>query len=112
MADVIDQDRVATGAERSALYYSMLSLTAKLGLALAVGIMYPILAWVGFNPAVAADDATITGVRLVVASAPTLVTICVAIIMWRFPIDRASQQALRVELESRMIQPATASSAP
>jgi glycoside/pentoside/hexuronide:cation symporter, GPH family len=112
MADVIDQDRVATGAERSALYYSMLSLTAKLGLALAVGIMYPILAWVGFNPAVAADDATITGVRLVVATAPTLVTICVAIIMWRFPIDRASQQALRVELESRMIEPATAASAP
>ena len=101
MADVIDQDRVSTGVERSALYYSMLSLTAKLGLALAVGIMYPILDWVGFDPAVAADDTTIRGVRFVVAATPTFVTICVAIIMWRFPIDRASQQALRVELENR-----------
>jgi len=31
MADVIDQDRVTVGAERSALFYSLLTLTAKLG---------------------------------------------------------------------------------
>jgi Na+/melibiose symporter-like transporter len=30
-----------------------------------------------------------------------LVTICVAIIMWRFPIDRARQQELRAELAAR-----------
>lgn len=98
MADVIDVDRVNVGAERSAIYYSMLTLTAKLGLALAVGIIYPILDWVGFDPAVASDPATINGVRLVVATSPTLVTICVALIMWRFPIDRERQQELRAQL--------------
>jgi Na+/melibiose symporter-like transporter len=101
MADVIDQDRVNVGAERSAVYYSMLTLTAKLGFALAVGIIYPVLDWVGFDPAVVNETATIDGVRLVVATSPTVVTICVAIIMWRFPIDRARQQALRAELVSR-----------
>jgi len=101
MADVIDQDRVNVGTERSALYYSMLTLTAKLGFALAVGIIYPVLDWVGFDPAGVNDQATIDGVRLVVATSPTLVTICVAIIMWRFPIDRARQQALREELAAR-----------
>jgi GPH family glycoside/pentoside/hexuronide:cation symporter len=101
MADVIDQDRVNVGTERSALYYSMLTLTGKLGLALAVGIIYPVLDWVGFDPAGVNDSATIDGVRLVVAASPTFVTICVAIIMWRFPIDRARQQELRAELAAR-----------
>lgn len=102
MADVIDVDRVNVGAERSALYYSMLTLTAKLGFALAVGIIYPLLDWVGFDPAVVNDSATIDGVRLVVATSPTLVTICVAIIMWRFPIDRARQHELRAELAAHV----------
>ncbi len=101
MADVIDVDRVNVGAERSAVYYSMLTLTAKLGFALAVGIIYPILDWVGFDPATANDATTIDGVRLVVATSPTLVTICVAIIMWGFPIDRVRQQQLRAQLAAR-----------
>ncbi len=79
----------------------MLTLTAKLGFALAVGIIYPVLDWVGFDPAVVNDPTTIDGVRLVVAASPTLVTICVAVIMWRFPLDRARQQALRAQLAAR-----------
>jgi Na+/melibiose symporter-like transporter len=101
MADVIDVDRVNVGAERSAVYYSMLTLTAKVGFALAVGIIYPVLDWVGFDPTGVNDSATISGVRLVVAASPTVVTICVAIIMWQFPIDRAKQQELRAELAAR-----------
>jgi Na+/melibiose symporter-like transporter len=92
------------------LYYSLLSLTAKLGLAL--GIIYPILTRVGLDPAVRADEATISRVRLVVASAPMLVTICVAIIMWRFPFDRASQHALRAELAANTGAPTPAAAAP
>ena len=38
MADIIDYDTVATGRERNALFYALLSMTAKLGLALAVGV--------------------------------------------------------------------------
>ncbi len=99
MADVIDQDRVNVGAERSALYYSTLTLTAKVGAALAVGIIYPILDWVGFDAQGVNDQATLDGVRIVVAGSPTLVTLAVAAIMWRFPIGREEQQALRAQLE-------------
>ena len=99
MADVIDQDRVNVGAERSALYYSMLTLTAKVGAALAVGIIYPLLDWVGFDASGTNDQATLDGVRLVVAATPTLVTLAVAVIMWNFPLGRDQQQALRAELE-------------
>ncbi|MEM8768474.1 MAG: MFS transporter [Pseudomonadota bacterium] len=100
MADVIDQDRVNVGADRSALYYSMLTLTSKVGAALAVGIIYPMLDWVGFDPAGENAQSTLDAVRLVVAASPTLVTASVAIIMWRFPIGREEQQALRARIEA------------
>ena len=95
MADVIDQDRVNTGQDRSALYYSMLTLTAKIGLAASVGIIYPMLDMVGFDPVGVNDEATISGVRLVVATSPTLLLFLVVAIMWRFPLDKASQEKLR-----------------
>ena len=63
--------------------------------------MYPILVWVGFDPAGAPDAKTLEGVRFVVAATPTLVTSCVAIIMWRCPIDRASQRAIPPEIADR-----------
>lgn len=63
MADAIDQDRVSTGTDRSALYYAMLTLTANVGLAASVGIIYPMLDWVGFDPTVANDEATLSAVR-------------------------------------------------
>ncbi len=100
MADVIDQDRVNVGADRSALYYSMLTLTSKVGAALAVGVIYPMLDWVGFDPTRENAQSTLDAVRIVVAASPTLVTASVAIIMWRFPIGRAEQQALRARIEA------------
>ena len=101
MADVIDQDRVNVDAERSALYYSALSLTSKIGLALAVGIVYPVLDLIGFTVGGANDPDTLDGVRWLVAGSPTLITLCVAWIMWRFPIGREEQRALRAELAER-----------
>ena len=101
MADVIDQDRVDVDAERSALYYSTLSLTSKIGLALAVGIVYPALDLIGFTVGGANDQATLDGVRVLVAGSPTLITLCVAWIMWRHPLGREEQRALRAELARR-----------
>lgn len=101
MADVIDQDRVNVGAERSALYYSMLTLTAKAGGAIAVGLVYPVLDLVGFDPAIINDQSTLDGVRYVVGATPTLVTLSVAAIMWNFPIGREEQKALRAQIEQK-----------
>ena len=101
MADVIDQDRVNVDADRSALYYSSVTLTDKVGMALAVGIIYPALDLIGFTAGGANDQATLDGVRMLVAASPTLITLCVAWIMWRFPIGRAEQGALRAELARR-----------
>lgn len=101
MADVVDEDTVRTGRERSALYYSTLTLTAKLGAALAVGTILPALDWVGFDPSGANTQATLDGVRFVVAATPTLVLFAVVAIMWNFPLDRAQQGTYSEELERR-----------
>jgi len=98
MADVIDQDRVATGQDRSALYYSMLTLTAKVGLAVSVGLIYPLLDWVGFDPSGVNDEATLSGVRVLAATSPTLLLFLVFAIMWRFPLGKTQQQNLRSQL--------------
>ncbi len=100
MADVIDQDRLTTGTDRSALYYSMLTLTAKIGTALAVGIIYPVLDMVGFDPDGQNPQATLDAVRIVVAASPTLVTLAVAIIMWNFPIGREQQREMRTRIDA------------
>ena len=100
MADVIDQDRVNVGKDRSALYFSMLTLTSKVGAALAVGIIYPVLDWVGFDPNGVNPQSTLDAVRLVVAASPTLITAAVAVIMWRFPLGREEQRALRARIEA------------
>ena len=101
MADVIDRDRVETGVDRSALYYSMLTLTAKIGLAASVGIIYPMLDLVGFDPAGINDEATLTGVRVVVASSPTILLFLSAILIWKFPLGRREQEALRARIEAQ-----------
>ncbi|MCP5178974.1 MAG: MFS transporter [Pseudomonadales bacterium] len=101
MADVIDQDRVTTGVDRSGLYYAMLTLTAKVGLAASVGIIYPMLDMVGFDPAGANDEATLRGVRIVVATSPTLLLFLAAALIWRFPLDRQAQEKLRATLAAR-----------
>lgn len=98
MADVIDQDRVNTGIDRSALYYSMLTLTAKVGLAASVGIIYPMLDLVGFNPSGVNTESVLSGVRLVVATSPTLLLFLVVFVMWNFPLDKATQQKLRGQI--------------
>ena len=99
MADVVDQDRVNSGADRGALYYSTLTLTNKLGAGLAVLIIYPILDVVGFNAGGVNSQDTLDAVRIVVAASPTAVTFLVALIMWHFPIDQATQQDLRRQIE-------------
>ncbi len=101
MADVIDQDAVSVGVERNALYYSMLTLSGKTGFALGPGIVYPVLAWVGFDPKGGNDAATLEAVRWIVVLAPAFVGIVVAALMWDFPLDKTAQRRARSELLHR-----------
>jgi len=105
MSDVIDTDTLSTGQDRGALFFAMLGMTGKLGLALAVGITYPVLNWIGYDASGTNDQATLDGVRWVMAATPALVGVAVAGIMWRFPLDEASQSDVARKLRLRTTQP-------
>lgn len=101
MADVIDTDYLETGQRRTGLYYSLLSMTAKVGAALAVGITYPLLDFIQFTPGGENTPETLNQFMAMYVTLPSIVMLTAAIVMWRFPLDRTAQEALRRQIEER-----------
>lgn len=85
MADIGDEERLASGADRTGLLYALVNGTVKLGHALAIG-SFPLLALLGFDPklSTAVGDAALIALYAVVPAAMGLV---VAAVMLRYPLD-------------------------
>jgi Na+/melibiose symporter-like transporter len=100
MADVCDKDRLETGQNRTALLYAMLTTTAKVGAAISVGMTYPLLAWVGFDPAVGMENSPVAldGLRLIFALLPVPLLAAAIALIWNYPIDHAAQGEIRRQL--------------
>ncbi|GMV63571.1 MAG: sodium:solute symporter [Parvibaculum sp.] len=101
MADVIDTDYLETGQRRTGLYYSLLSMTAKVGAALAVGITYPLLDLIKFTPGGENTPETLNLFMAMYVTLPAIVMLAAAAVMWRFPLDRKAQLDLRRKIEER-----------
>lgn len=101
MADVIDTDYLETGQRRTGLYYSLLSMTAKVGAALAVGITYPLLDLIEFTPGGDNTPETLNLFMAMYVTLPAIVMLAAAVVMWRFPLDRKAQLDLRRKIEER-----------
>lgn len=102
-ADVIDVDTAASGEQRSGLYFAAWSLATKLALALAAGIVFPLLQLFGFDPAAgAANSATaLNGLTATYVALPIALKLVAIALMWNFPLDEAAQARLRAEIERR-----------
>jgi glycoside/pentoside/hexuronide:cation symporter, GPH family len=101
MADVADHDTVQTGQARTGLFYSLLTMTNKLGQAFAIWIAYTLLDWVGFHPGAENTAATLTGFRFAYIVPTVLIALGSAVLLWYFPIDEAKQRENRATLEKR-----------
>lgn len=101
MADVIDMDYMETGQRRTGLYYSLLSMTAKVGAALAVGITYPLLDLIEFTPGGENTAETLNLFMAMYVTLPAIVMLAAAVVMWRFPLDRKAQFDLRRKIAER-----------
>jgi Na+/melibiose symporter-like transporter len=100
-ADVIDYDNVATGGQRSGLYFALLALTAKLGGALAIGLTYPLLEQVGFSAQGGNSTETLESFRIIYVAVPALAMIGAYLGIRGFRLDREEQARLQRVLESR-----------
>ena len=94
MADIVEEDAARTGAKRSALYYSILTLTPKLGAALAVGLVYPMLDWVDFDPQALNSESVLQNVRYVVTLTPIVASIGIIWALWNYPLTRDAQKRI------------------
>ena len=112
VADVSDADNLESGQQRTGLYYSLVTMTSKVGSALGVGLGYPLLAWIGFDPAGDNTPAAVDGLRYVYVFIPVVTDIAVAWLYYRYPLDEARQRELRRRIEQRDAGRAAESAAP
>jgi len=102
MADVCDRDLIESGQQRTGLYYSLLTMTNKIGFAVAVGITYIMLDVIGFVPEPGANSPeTLNQLMALYVSLPALFMAIAGFVMWRYPLTKQAQEELRAQLAER-----------
>lgn len=104
LADVCDQDRIESGSERMGLYYSLLILSSKLAAGVGIFIGFSFLGVFGFDPAIGLDNPSeaIERLRYLIVLFPASAYLIVMLLMWRYPITRERQQAMREQIEQQI----------
>ncbi|MBG52575.1 MAG: MFS transporter, partial [Rhodobiaceae bacterium] len=90
------------------LFYSLLTMTNKVGAAFAVFIGFTLLDQIGFKAGGENSDEILSQLRMVYVWPAVLVSVAVAVIIWRFPLDEATQVENRKVLERRSLDAAAA----
>jgi Na+/melibiose symporter-like transporter len=108
-ADVVDSDNVESGGQRTGLYFSLITMTQKVGGALAIGIAYPLLGWLGFEPSADTQtDQAINAVRYIYVILPATALVLAITVMWGFRLTHSEQVRLQTLLDERAAGAASA----
>lgn len=97
-ADVIDEDTAAGGDSRAGIYFGLWSMATKLALALAVGVAFQVLGWVGFESGTRNGATAAWTLKLLYGLLPVLIKVAVVPFMWDFPVDRQRHSQLQAQL--------------
>ena len=102
MADVVDEDEVATGARRSGIYFGILLTTTKVGVAMGP-LTYVVLDLVGFRAAEAAHNTThaLNTLSALFIGGPILLCLLAALSLRHYPLDEARQAELASAIAAR-----------
>lgn len=101
VADVADAHELATGHNRTGLFFSVFSLATKAGPAIGIGVALPLLAWLGFQPKGQSAPAALDALKYVFALGPAAAHIISAALIWHFPLDQTRHAAIRRALDAR-----------
>lgn len=103
VADVGDQVRLETGKERTGLLYAMVTITQKVGSSITVSIVFPILAWVGYNPKETAinTEAAIHGLEMCYLFAPIALVLVGGAMFFGYSLDEEKHADIRRQLDER-----------
>lgn len=98
-ADVVDFDRWRHGTERAGLYFALSNMSAKLSGAIALGLAFPLLAFLGLDINAEASAAGDTlALAVIYAWVPCVFKAIAAAMMWNFPLDRKTQAMIAQEI--------------
>lgn len=102
MADVVDEDELATGTRRSGLFFGLLLTTSKLGVAsgpLALGV----LGLVGFHAAAGAQNTpdALSALTIMFIAVPIVLCLLGALTLRNYPLDAKRQAELHAAIEAR-----------
>jgi Na+/melibiose symporter-like transporter len=102
MADVVDEDQLKTGAQRSGLFFGVLLTTTKVGLAIGP-LSYAVLGLFGFDTQMGARNShtALEALKWLFVAVPVAIYLVSAWILRFYRLDEARQKALRAEIEAR-----------
>jgi Na+/melibiose symporter-like transporter len=103
VADIADARRADSGTDHTGLYFSVFSLSEKLGGALAVGIALPLVGWLGFQARGANTPAALDGLLLVFALGPAIAHAVSAALLAHFPLDERAHREIRARLDDEAL---------
>lgn len=102
-ADVIDVDTLASGEQRSGLFFAVWGMATKLALALGVLAATALPAALGYDPSSEHTALAIQGrVMLLYGVLPAVLMASGSALLWNFPITRESQVRVNAEIEARL----------
>ena len=101
-ADVIDVDTLASGEQRSGLYFAAWGMAIKLSLALGVLLGTALPASFGYDPSAAVTSPEVQArLMIIYGCAPALMMAAGVLFLRRFPITRERHDEVRAALEAR-----------
>lgn len=100
-ADVIDEDHLASGEQRGALFMALWAMTEKLAVALAAVIALALAQALGFNPATPTDPRSLWALKLSFCAIPNLFFLVSIALIWHYPLGPAELSRIRAALAAR-----------
>jgi len=105
VADVVDEVRLDAGQDLTGLLYSMVTTTQKVGTAISVTIIFPVLGAVGYNgkEGVINTPHAIFGLEMCYLFAPIILVFVGGAMFFGYKLDNARHSAIRDELDRQRI---------
>lgn len=102
LADLAEAETLRSGSDKTGLFYAAGVAVQKLGYAIPVGILYPVLGFLGFEAAQSASNpgSALDGLTFLFTAVPVALALAAAAVVRGWPIDAAMQARTAAALRS------------